>query len=91
VPVTFTGTVSDSVASIATVSFRTTDEYGRVQPTGMAPVTNGRFHITVRLEARRDGQDRDGREYVMTVQATDPAGNHTTARANAIVSHDRGH
>jgi hypothetical protein len=91
VPVTFTGTVSDSVASIATVSFRTTDEYGRVQPTGMAPVTNGRFHITVRLEARRDGQDRDGREYVMTVQATDPAGNHTTARANAIVSHDRVH
>ena len=91
VPVTFTGTVSDIVASIATVSFRTTDEYGRVQPTGTVPVTNGRFQITVRLEALRYGRDRDGREYVMMVQATDPAGNHTTTRANAIVSHDRGH
>lgn len=90
-PVTFTGTVSDIVASIATVSFRTTDEYGRVQPTGTVPVTNGRFQITIRVEALRYGRDRDGREYVMMVQATDPAGNHTTTRANAIVSHDRGH
>jgi hypothetical protein len=89
VPVTFTGTVFDSAASIATVSFRTADEYGRMQPTGTAPVASGRFHITVHLEARRYGHDRDGRRYVMIVQASDRAGNQTTATAEAIVSHDR--
>jgi hypothetical protein len=91
VPVTFTGTVSDGAASIGTVSFRTTDEYGRVQPTGIAHVTNGRFRITVQVEGRRHGQDRDGRQYALTVRAIDLAGNQTTATAYAIVSHDRHH
>ena len=89
VPVTFTGTVSDAGSRITTVSFQTRDEYERVQPTGTAPVSdNGRFHITVLLEAGRQGGDRDGRRYVITVSASDSAGNHTTATGNAIVSHD---
>ena len=36
VPVTFTGTASDDVAPINSVSFRIQDEYGRVQPSGSA-------------------------------------------------------
>ena len=87
-----TGTLTfPSFGVNAPASSRERRLFPSVAPTGTAPVTNGRFQITVRLEARRYGQDRDGREYVMRVQATDPAGNHTTARAHAIVSHDRGH
>ncbi len=33
------------------------------------------------LEARRDGGDRDGQQYVMVVRASDSAGNHITASA----------
>lgn len=90
VPVTFTGTVSDTDSSITTVSFKTGDEYGRVQPKGTAAVTNGRFEITVYLEASRRGADGDGRRYVMRVSASDGAGNGTSATASAIVPHDSG-
>jgi hypothetical protein len=90
VPVTFAGTVSGAESGLTMVWFKIRDEYGRVQPTGAAPVRDGRFHITVHLEARRHGEDRDGRHYTITANATDGAGNHITAAADAIVPHDRG-
>jgi len=68
--------------------FTVHDEYGRIQPSGTAVVTNGHFSIRVYLEASRRGPDADGRQYVMTVSATDEEGNRSFAVARAIVPHD---
>ena len=88
VPVTFTGTASDDVAPINSVSFRIQDEYGRVQPSGSASVTGGRFSITVLLEATRRGQDLDGRRYMLNVTAHDLEANEASAIARVTVKHD---
>ena len=89
VPVTFTGTVSDNVSTIGSVSFAVRDEYRRVQPAGTAAVTNGRFKIVVKLEASRRGTDKNGRQYMLTVTAADAAGNHASASTSAIVPRDQ--
>jgi subtilisin family serine protease len=89
VPVTFTGSVSDNESVITGVSFTTVDEYGKVQPSGVAAVQGGQFQVTLPLEARRRGNDTDGRRYVVNVTATDLAGNTATAAAEVRVGHDR--
>ena len=89
VPVTFTGSVSDNESVITVVSFTTVDEYGKVQPSGVAAVRGGQFQITLPLEARRRGNDTDGRRYAMNVTATDLAGNTGTAAAEVLVRRDR--
>jgi hypothetical protein len=86
VPVTFAGRVAG--AEITSVAFRTIDEYGRVQPSGTAPVEDGRFQITVPLESSRRGKDRDGREYTIAVTATSADGRHATTRATVVVGHN---
>ena len=90
VPVTFRGTASDDGSTIRTVSFTVLDEYGRVQPVGTAIVTDGQFSLTTYLEASRRGADADGRQYVLTVKATDSEGNRASATARVVVAHDRG-
>ena len=89
VPVTFTGFASDNDSTITEVWFTARDEYGRVQPSGVAAVVNGQFRITMLLEARRRGSDADGRRYVVTVTATDSTGNTASAAAGVLVPHDR--
>ena len=87
--VTFSGNVSDNESEIASVSYRILDEYGSVQPSGVAAVTNGRFQITVSLEARHRGQDTDVRQYAMIATATDVAGNTAMATTDVVAPHDR--
>ena len=87
--VTFSGIVSDHESEIASVSYKMLDEYGSVQPSGVAAVTNGRFQITVYLEARHLGRDTDGRQYVMVATATDAAGNTAIATTDVVAPHDR--
>jgi probable HAF family extracellular repeat protein len=89
VPVTFVGTVRDDVSTIETVSYVVEDEYGRVEPSGRVRVSNGRFTITVRLEASRRGSDRNGRRYQLRVTGVDEAGNRATAAATVVVPHHR--
>jgi aqualysin 1 len=89
VPVSFSGTAVDDISTIRNVSFTVRDEYGRVQPSGNVVVTNGRFSITAYLEASRRGQDANGRQYVLTVTATDLGGNYASATAGVVVAHDR--
>jgi Subtilase family/Bacterial Ig domain/Peptidase inhibitor I9 len=88
VPVSFSGTASDNLSTIRFVSFTVRDEYGRVQPSGKAVVTNGRFSLVAKLEASRRGGDADGRQYVLTVEAVDLEGNHSSATARVVVPHD---
>jgi probable HAF family extracellular repeat protein len=85
VPVTFTGTITDETA-IASASYSVTDEYGLVQPAGALTVNAaGQYSVTVLLEARRNGPDRDGRTYTFIATASDPAGRTSSASATAAV------
>ncbi len=64
-------------------TFQVIDEYGAVQPP-----PNG-FDTTVKLEAKRNGNDKDGREYIIKAIAQDQAGNTGEAVATVVVPHDQ--
>jgi hypothetical protein len=68
-----------------------TDEYGSVQPSG--PVTvkaDGTYVFMIQLQASRNDNDRDGRQYTITVRAVDDEGNKGSAATSVIVPHDQG-
>jgi probable HAF family extracellular repeat protein len=77
VPVTISGTITDSGGIDASKTFyEVLDEYNQVQPTGpLSLAANGTFSVTVSLLASRLGRDVDGRHYTIAVFATDLAGN----------------
>jgi hypothetical protein len=94
VPVTIRGTIGDAISGLdaATASLSVVDEYGTVQPSGAVTIAgDGSFAVQVPLEARRNGDDLDGRTYTITVQASDLAGNTGAAQVVVIVPHDQGH
>lgn len=82
IPVIVNGSATDTESGVASVSFTITDEYGRP----CEQVTD--FGQTVRLEASRKGNDRDGRVYTVTVRAADYAGNEATAAASIVCPHN---
>ncbi len=84
VDVTISGKAEDSLSGIDSLSFKVTDEYGKVQP-----IITG-FGSTIKLEASRDGNDKDGRIYAISVTAKDKAGNESTASTIVTVPHDQG-
>jgi hypothetical protein len=93
VPDTISGAVTDSLSGIdlSTVAFAVVDEYGQLQPAGAVSVgPDGRFSFLVKLEARRLGQDSDGRFYQIVISARDKAGNQTSASTVVTVPHDQG-
>ncbi len=93
VPVTIAGTASDTGSGVAgtTGSYRVTDEYGQVQPTGMFTVgEDGAFTVAVSLQARRFGYDKDGRTYSVTITVQDVAGNTSSTIVVVTVPHDQG-
>jgi hypothetical protein len=49
------------------------------------------FSFAVPLEARRLGQDNDGRQFRIVVNASDKAGNQSSASVVVVVPHDNGH
>jgi probable HAF family extracellular repeat protein len=90
VAVAFTGTIGDAGSGVARATFSVADEYGQVQPSGLVTINpDGSFIVIVSLEARRRGNDRDGRTYTLTVTATDNAGNSASASASTGVLHDQ--
>jgi len=94
VPVVVGGSITDALSGVnpSTASFAVVDEYGQIQPTG--PVTlhaGGTFSFTVMLQASRNGNDTDGRHYIINVTAEDYAGNTGSASAVVNVPHDQGH
>jgi hypothetical protein len=91
VPVTVSGKVTDGLSGLnpGTLTYTVKDEYGQVQPSGTFQAgPGGSYAFTIQLEARRDGQDKDGRTYTILVQATDAAGNATSATVTVTVPHD---
>jgi hypothetical protein len=92
VPVTVSGSLTDATSGLdpATASYTVADEYGAIQPSGTVIVAaDGTFSFQVPLEARRRGDDLDGRTYTITVRAADVAGNATSTQVVVTVPHDQ--
>jgi uncharacterized lipoprotein YddW (UPF0748 family) len=91
VDVSIKGNASDSVSGLGGISYVVTDEYGA--PLAIAPRslagTSSEWQESLALEARRDGQDRDGRLYRVVSTITDQAGNTATVSTNIVVPHDQ--
>lgn len=80
VPVTITGKSTDE--NLLKTMFNVQDEYNSVEPT----LSN--FDQTLNLEAKRNGEDLDGRVYTIQAIAEDLAGNKSTATTTITVPHD---
>jgi hypothetical protein len=97
VPVTVSGTMTDNGPggtgiNPSTAAYVVTDEYGLVQPAGAVTLgSNGSYSFTIQLQASRKGNDKDGRQYLITVSAEDNAGNKGSSSTQVIVPHDQGH
>jgi glycosidase len=94
VPVTIFGTITDNLSGVDphSASFRVVDEYGIIQPHGPVIVgTGGSFSFIVSLQASRQENDLDGRQYTITVTASDLAGNIGRGATIVTVPHDQGH
>ena len=91
VAVTLTLEGADAISGLASVSYVVTDEYGTSLsiPTRSLSGNSASWTETLLVEARRDGEDRDGRLYTVTATVTDVAGHTSTASASIIVSHDQ--
>lgn len=59
------------------------DEYERLNPSGID------FGQTILLEAKRNGNDLDGRKYSISVEAKDKAGNTSNSIVEIVVPHDQ--
>jgi hypothetical protein len=94
VTVTVSGTITDTGSGVAphTEIYAVTDEYGLIQPSGHFTLldASGRYSFTIQLQASRNGNDRDGRQYTITVHAVDDEGNAGSATAIVTVPHDQG-
>ncbi len=78
VPVTISGSVVEEVSGIAEAWLEVDDEYGELD--GVHYITGaldeaGDFQVQIELVAWREGRDRDGREYVISLYAVDGQGN----------------
>jgi FG-GAP-like repeat len=91
VPVRISGTITDTGSGVA--AFAVTDEYGKIQPRGTITLgPAGNYSFSVLLQASRLGTDtdKDGRRYMVTVQASDKAGNSGSKTTVVTVPHDLG-
>ena len=91
VPVTIAGTITeeDSGVDPSAATYTVMDEYKLVQPQGsFIPAANGSYAFTIYLQASRNGNDKNGREYTITVRAEDLAGNEGSAATSVIVPHN---
>ena len=93
-PVTVSGTITDTGCAVnaKSAAYVVTDEYGAVQPSGAVALgPGGSYSFTVLLQASRLGTDLNGRQYTITVRASDNAGNAGSASAVVTVAHDQRH
>ena len=94
VPVTVSGRITDnepggSGVNPSTAVYAVTDEYGLVQPSGVLNLdSNGNYSIAISLQSSRKGDDEDGRRYIITIKASDNAGNIGSSSVAVNVPHD---
>jgi hypothetical protein len=92
VTVTLSGVGSDAISGLASVSYVVTDEYGTMLniPTRTLSGNSASWTDLLIVEARRRGNDLDGRLYRVTATIMDAAGNTSTATADIVIQHDQG-
>jgi hypothetical protein len=94
-PVTVSGTMRDTGGTgvnLSTAAYVVRDEYGLVEPKGAVTLSaSGSYSFTIQLQASRKGDDKDGRQYHITVSAEDNAGNKGSSSTQVIVPHDQRH
>ena len=91
IPVTISGTITDtgSGVNLNRVAYAVKDEYGVVQPHGGVVLgSEGGYTFSIWLQASRRSTDRDGRRYVVTVQAEDNGRNIGSKTTVVTVPHD---
>jgi hypothetical protein len=94
VPVTISGTITDTGSGVNanSAAYAVQDEYGKVQPKAAIILgPRGNYSFTVLLQASRLGTYLDGRRYIVTVRASDNAGNSGSKMTVVTVPHDQGH
>jgi murein DD-endopeptidase MepM/ murein hydrolase activator NlpD/N-acetylneuraminic acid mutarotase len=79
--VVINGYITDD--NIASTAFSVIDEYNLLKP----KITD--FEQTIRLQAERSGNDRDGRIYTIKATGKDKAGNVSESETTVIVPHDQ--
>jgi hypothetical protein len=95
VPVTISGSATDTESGLASVTLQVQDEYGQLDQTlpllaQLDPL--GGFSLTVPLTAFRNDTDGDGREYRLVLSAADAVGNQATPLAVSVICpHNREH
>jgi hypothetical protein len=91
VPVTVSGTITDTGCTVTSAAYAVTDEYGQVQPSGTLTLSaGGAYSFTILLQASRLGTDLDGRYYIITVSASHNGGKTGSQVETIIVPHDGG-
>ena len=87
------GSVVDEGSGVASAWVEVDDEYDELDATyDIVELLdeNGNFQITLNLIAWRDGNDRDGRKYTITLHAVDKMGNEAEpVGVTAVVPHDQ--
>jgi hypothetical protein len=72
------------------LGYRIEDEYGVYTGTGeMTLGTDNTFAVSIPVEAWREGNDKDGRHYSITLYAEDEAGTGTSPGLVVLVPHDQ--
>ncbi len=75
----------NSGSGVASAAYSTVDSYGQVQPSGSITVgVNGSYSFTLNLVASRNGSDKNGRTYTVTIVARDKAGN--VSQASVVIT-----
>jgi probable HAF family extracellular repeat protein len=91
ITVTVSGTITedepdDSGVQAGSTIYKVIDEYEQIQPKGSFTLdAGGGYTFTVKLQASKNGDDKDGRHYTIEVSATDNAGNTDTESAIVTV------
>jgi uncharacterized lipoprotein YddW (UPF0748 family) len=91
VTVKLNGSGSDLVSGLFQVRYVVTDEYGTTLtiPTRSLNGNTANWIDSLIAEARRNGDDLDGRLYKVTATISDIAGNTAAASVDIVVEHDR--
>jgi hypothetical protein len=94
VPVTISGTITDAGSGVnaSTATYAVIDEYGLIHPSGQITTldaTTGSYTFRIQLQASRNGNDQDGRQYTIIVSAQDKEGNQGSNSTVVTVPHDQ--
>ena len=88
--VTITGSITDVLSGVNSLTYAVDDEYGEIATTGTVATTGGAFTMDLDLMAMRDGRDRDGRLYIINFTGIDNVGNSVLGSVEVLVPHNRG-